>query len=235
MGSLSHIGRIFYGMAIAGMGILAIFYRRLPYVLSPARGPVPAIVFGIVCLVAGAAVIVDRKPAALVLGVILLAIGCFYCIPHVPNYLSLPEWENAAKVLALGGGALALVKGKTGHFGAVLFAITIVDFGILHFIEAKAAAGYIPSWIPWHLFWMYFCGAALIASGIAVLLNTRQKLAAVLLGSMVLTWFVVLHLPRVRNATTGYMDGEVFSALLALAYSGIAFVISGSTNKGTRK
>jgi uncharacterized membrane protein len=231
MGNLSNVGRIFFGISIAGMGILAICYRQLPYILTPAHGLVPAILFGVICLIAGAAIVVNNKTAALLLGGILLAIGCFYCIPHVPKLLSLPEWENAVKVLTLAGGAFALANGKISRFGAILYAIMILSFGILHFMEARGAAGYIPSWIPYHLFWMYFCGAALIASGIAIILKTKQKLAALLLGTMVLIWFVILHLPRVKNASAQYLDGEIFSALLALAYSGIAFVISGTANK----
>ena len=35
MGNLSHIGRIFYGIAIAGMGFLTIYYSDFPYMLIP--------------------------------------------------------------------------------------------------------------------------------------------------------------------------------------------------------
>ena len=189
MGSLSSIGRMFYGIAIAGIVIVSICYHKLPYILGPGL------------------------------------------IPHGPRLLHLPDWENAAKVLSLIAGALVLAKGKIGRVGAVLFALTIVDYGILHFMEAKEAASYIPAWIPWHLFWMYFCGAALIASGIAIIGRTKQKLAAFLLGAMILTWFLILHIPRVAVADAGAMDGELQSALFALAYSGTAFVISGTTNK----
>jgi hypothetical protein len=185
MGSLSSIGRIFYGIAIAGIVIVSIYYHKLPYILGPGL------------------------------------------IPQGPRLLHLPDWENAAKVLAFVGGALVLAGGKIGRFGAILFAITIVDFGILHFIEAVEASPYVPSWIPYHVFWMYFCGAALIASGIAILIRTKQKLAAALLGAMILTWFIILHLPRVAVADASAMDGELQSALFALAYSGTAFVISG--------
>jgi hypothetical protein len=185
MGSLSSIGRIFYGIAIAALVIVAIYYHKLPYILGPGL------------------------------------------IPNPQRMLHLPDWENAAKVLSLISGALVLAKGKIGRFGAVLFAITIVDYGILHFMEAVQAAPYIPSWIPYHLFWMYFCGAALIASGIGIITRTKQKLAAILLGAMILTWFLILHIPRVAVADASVMDGELNSALFALAYSGTAFVISG--------
>jgi hypothetical protein len=186
MGSLSSIGRIFYGIAIAGMIIVSIYYHKLPYILGPGL------------------------------------------IPQGPRLLHLPDWENLAKVLSLVAGALALAKGKIGRFGAVLFAITIVDYGILHFMEAEEAASYIPAWIPWHLFWMYFCGAALIASGVAILIRTKQKLAAVLLGIMILTWFLILHIPRVAVAEAAAMDGELDSALFALAYGGTAWAILAS-------
>jgi hypothetical protein len=185
MGSLSSIGRIFYGIAIAGIIIVAIYYHKLPYILGPGL------------------------------------------IPQGSRLLHLPDWENLAKVLTLAAGALAIAKGKIGRLGAVLYALTIVYYGILHFMVAKEAESYIPAWIPWHLFWMYFCGAALIASGVAILIRTKQKLAAVLLGAMILTWFIILHLPRVAVANASAMDGELQSALFALAYSGTAFVISG--------
>jgi hypothetical protein len=184
MGSLSSIGRIFYGIAIAGIIIVSFYYYKLPYILGPGL------------------------------------------IPQGSRLLHLPDWENAAKVLALIGGALAIAKGKIGRFGAVLFAITMVDFGVLHFMEAVDAAPYIPSWIPYHLFWMYFCGAALIASGIAIILRTKQTLAAILLGTMILIWFAILHLPRVVVGDTAAMAGELDSALFALAYGGTAWVIS---------
>jgi uncharacterized membrane protein YphA (DoxX/SURF4 family) len=73
---------------------------------------------------------------------------------------------------------------------------------------------------------MYFCGAALIASGTAILIRTKQRLAAILLGAMILTWFIILHIPRVMAAPGDAMDGEIVSAFIALAYSGTAFVIS---------
>jgi len=37
MGNLSNIGRIFFGIAIAGMGIPVIYYKDLPYMLVPPK------------------------------------------------------------------------------------------------------------------------------------------------------------------------------------------------------
>jgi len=253
MGKLSKIGRIFYSIAIAGMGLLTICYHDFPYMLLPAGHPrtqVLIYVSGVLFILTGACLIFEKKArqVALLLASVLLLIFCFYYIPYEllvsHNYLSLGEWENSEKELALAGGALVIAGcfrvdknplfrflSKLTPFGAILFAITIVCFSVLHFVYAKQAADYIPSWIPGHLFWMYFCGAALLGSGIAIILKIKVGLTAALLGIMILTWFVSLHIPRVIASTPADRADEITSALLALAYSGIAFVIAGTAKK----
>ncbi|HZX58700.1 MAG TPA: hypothetical protein VFE54_08240 [Mucilaginibacter sp.] len=155
--------------------------------------------------------------------------------------MHLGDWENGVKDLTLAGGALVIAGcfpekkespftrflGKLIPFGAILFAITIIDYGISHFLYAKEAADYIPSWIPAHLFWMYFCGAALLGSGIAIILKIKVRLFAFLLGAMIFIWFASLHIPRIIVSSAADLAGEIASACLALAYSGIAFVIAG--------
>lgn len=56
----------------------------------------------------------------------------------------------------------------------------------------------------------------------------RVGLIAALLGAMVFIWFMILHIPKVIHAPVADRGGEMTSAFLALAYSGIAFVIAGS-------
>ncbi len=157
------------------------------------------------------------------------------------------DWENAAKELALAGGAFVIAGcfpeknespltrflGKLIPFGAALFPITIISFSIDHFLYAKEAQGYVPSWIPYHLFWMYFAGAALLGSGIAIILKIRTGLIAALLGAMIFIWFISLHIPRVIASPVADLGGEVTSAILALAYSGTAFVIAGTATKAS--
>jgi hypothetical protein len=54
---------------------------------------------------------------------------------------------------------------------------------------------------------------------------------ASLLGVMIFIWFIILHIPRVIDAPITDLEGEVTSSFLALAYSGIAFVIAGAARK----
>jgi len=257
MGNLSNIGRLFNGIAIAGMGGQAIYCRTLPYILPlPEHFPrtsivILAFIWGAMFIVAGAGIIFKRgaRQISLLFGGLLLLIFCFYYIPYQlftdPNYMHLADWENAEKELAFAGGALVIAgsfssQDETGLLrflaklipsGAILFAITILSFGMLHFMYGAAVAGMVPSWIPWHLFWIYFAGAALVGSGIAIIFKIKIGLIATLLGIMIFLWFVLLHIPRIVAAAPADMPDEITSAFLALAYSGIAFVIAGSAKK----
>jgi uncharacterized membrane protein len=254
MGNLSNIGRIFYGIAIAVMGAQAIYCHALPYILPlPEHFPtycivILAFIWGAMFVIAGLSIILKKwtRQISLLFGCILLLIFCFYYIPYQlltdPNYMHLADWENAEKELAFAGGALVIAArfsakndnrfttflAKLTPLGPIFFAITIVSFGILHFMYGKDVAGMVPSWIPWHLFWIYFAGAALIGSGVGIILKIKTGLIATLLGTMVFIWFVILHIPRVVAAAPADMADEITSAFLALAYSGIAFVIAGT-------
>jgi hypothetical protein len=257
MGNLSKAGRIFYGIAIAGIGFQTIYYSDFPYMLIPPKHSwIPGLVmlayiFGAMLLLASASIVFEKRtrPISLLLGTVLLLIFCFYFIPYeliaTSNYLQLGQWENADKELALSCGAFVIagcfpVKNETAltrflgkliPFGAILFSITIISFGIDHFLYAKDVAKYIPSWVPNHMFWAYFAGVALLGSGIAILLKIKLRLIATLLGSMIFIWFIILHIPKSIASPFAGKGGEVTSAFLALAYSGIAFVIAGTSKK----
>lgn len=252
--SLSHTGRVFYGIAMTGMGLQTVYEKDFPYMLLPPNHnlvpglAVLACTFGILLVLVGGCIVFEKtaKPVALLLGSVLLGVFCFYFIPYeflaTSKYMHFGEWENAAKELTLAAGALVIAGsfpkksespffkflGKLIPCGTILFAVTIISFGIDHFLYAKGATGYMPAWIPSHLFWIYFAGAALLGSGIAIVLKMKTGLFAALLGIMIFTWFIMLHIPKVIAASAADRGGELTSAFLALAYSGIAFVIAGA-------
>jgi uncharacterized membrane protein len=237
-------GRIFYGVSIAAIGVLTMIYRDVPYMMLPPKHTwltehlILVYAAGVLLLLAGTWITLGRKlvPVSLLLGTTLLLIFCFYFVPYEltvsKNVSHFGDWENSAKELALAGGAFVMagsVWGKPARLGAALFALTIISFGIDHFLYAREAQDYIPAWIPNHLFWMYPTGAALLGSGIAILLRIRVRLFAMLLGSMIFIWVVILHVPKALAAGFAYGGGEISSLFLALAYCGTAFVIAGQT------
>jgi uncharacterized membrane protein len=257
MGSLSNIGRILYGIAMAGIGFQIIYYHDFPYwLLPPKHSWIPGLVmatyiFGILFVLTGACMVLEKKimTVSLLSGTVLLLIFCFYFIPHQfmssSRYMHLLQWENAEKELAFCSGAFVIagcyseknenllyrLLGKLIPFGPILFSIPIISFGILHFLYAKDVADYVPSWVPNHMFWTYLAGTALIGSGIAIILKIKPGLATTLLGIMIFIWLTVLHIPRVIASPAAYLGSEITSAFIALAYSGIAFVISRAPKK----
>jgi len=257
MGKLSTIGRIFFGIAIAVLGALTIYYDDFPYMLIPPKHSwipgfaIVAYIFGAMLILAGACIVFEKmiKQASIILGTMLFLIFCFYFIPYQfiksSEYIHFGAWENAAKELSLAGGAFVIASryfvnkesllnrflSKIISTGAILFSITIISFGIDHFLFAKEAADYVPSWVPYHLFWMYFTGTALIGSGLAVIFKIKVRQIASLLGIMIFIWFAILHIPRVVFSPSADLGSEIASACLALAYSGIAFVIAGGATK----
>jgi hypothetical protein len=119
-----------------------------------------------------------------------------------------------------GRGAHTSIK-----LGRVLFAVSLVVFGVQHFLYARFIATLVPSWILGHLFWAYFVGIAFVAAALSLATQIKIGLAATWLGIMFLLWVLVLHLPRVAAAL--HNGNEWTSLFVALAMSGGAFMLAG--------
>lgn len=84
----------------------------------------------------------------------------------------------------------------------------------------------VPKWIGMPLFWTYFCGAALIGSGIAIIFKIWIKPIAFLLAVMLFLFFIFFHVPdAIANP---YVSGgtEIVRAIIALLFCGTALVIA---------
>ncbi|MDP4147770.1 MAG: hypothetical protein Q8927_17765 [Bacteroidota bacterium] len=257
---LSAIGRIFFGLAIAAMGLLTIYYKDFPYMLIPPKHIwlndhiLSVYISGALLALAGGCILFRKQtmPVSLLLGTVLLLVFLFYFIPYElfasSNYMHFGAWENAAKELALSAGAFVMAGcfsaksespfirslGKLSFLGPILFSLTIISFSIDHFLYAEQAAGYVPSWISNPVFWIYFAGVPLLGSGLGILLKIKPRLMATLLGIMILIWVIILHIPKSVAAPFAENGGEIISAFLALAYCGIAFVIAGCRTERTQ-
>src|SRR5580692_12297899 len=141
MGKLSIIGRIFFGVAIAALGFLTIFYRDFPYMMIPPNHSGLTAHVGIVyisgalLLVTGVCMAIGKMtvPLSLLLGAVLLLNFCFYFVPYElkssGKYMQFAEWENAAKELALCGGAFVIagaMRRKLLLFGTIVYCLTII-------------------------------------------------------------------------------------------------------------
>jgi uncharacterized membrane protein len=117
--------------------------------------------------------------------------------------------------------------------GRLLFAMPMAVFGAEHFMAAKFVATMIPRWIPAHLFWTYFVGAALIAAALAIVSHRWPVLAPSMLGAMILSFVVLLHIPRVM-ATHG--DRFAIAVLLRdISFSAGAFALALSQRRDLKQ
>jgi uncharacterized membrane protein len=248
--SLIPIGRIFYAIGLIGIGVQHFLFADFIWVIMPA--PVPwlpgrafwAYAFGAALIAAGAAILFDfkgRKVAAFTGAAFIILI----IVAHVPTQVSgspghIAVWNNAFKALTLCGGAWVVagsLKEQTPGlprfleavmpFGKYFLPITVITFGIEHFIYKEFVAKLVPTWIPGGgLFWTYFAGVALILAGVAMIVNIQARLASLLLGTMIFLWFLFLHIPRAIADPHTDHGNEWTSVFEALAFSGIAFMLA---------
>ena len=127
--------------------------------------------------------------------------------------------------------------------GRFLLAVPMVIFGVEHFLFANFVAMIVPPWIPWHFFWTYFVGIALIASGGAIMMQREAQLAGILLGAMIFAFLLLIHsrlLARwpgdlfAMNPIFGAYPGRLNNACKDLGLSGAAFLFAGTQSETWR-
>ena len=104
----------------------------------------------------------------------------------------------------------------------VLFAIPFAVFGAMHFMFAGKMQGAVPAFIPGGVIWVYVTGAFLILAAIALIINKFAKVAAYLLGLMLLLFVLTIHLPAVMGGDQGAMPNLLkdFSLMAAAMFIG---------------
>jgi uncharacterized membrane protein len=121
---------------------------------------------------------------------------------------------------------------KLMPFGRLLYAVPLAAFAGEHFSIARLMAPGVPSWIPAHLFWIYFVGVALVAAALSIVVKKYAWLSATLLGTMIFLFVVLLHIPRVAANPRDRISWAV--ALRDLSFSAAAFAFASTQAKASR-
>ncbi len=106
-----------------------------------------------------------------------------------------------------------------------LFALPMMVFGALHFMNAQAMSAMAPSFVPGGVIWVYLTGLALLAAAVAILANRFAVWASLLLGILLLSFALTVHLPGVMNPDA--MAMSLPNLLKDTALSGAAFAFAG--------
>ncbi len=143
-------------------------------------------------------------------------------------------WLWFAGLIALIGGLVAVRKellaapglDKLIALGPVFVAAPLAVFGAEHFVDARDIAQIVPAFMPWHLFWAYFVGCALLATAASLVTMKFVRLSATLLGVMFFLFVLMMDLPGAISEPRNWLGWTLM--LRESAFAGGAWALAGS-------
>jgi uncharacterized membrane protein len=201
-----NLGEVLLALVMIGLGIRGLAYgdlagvwQHLPIDLS-AAGSI-ALAVAVVELVAGLGLLVRRTATAASIVLVLLLL-LWAVLLKLPAVVTVPRmeatWLGLGEVTVILAGAWTLMALRT-HRGLRpaqwLLALSLVPIGLAHFFYIPQTVALMPSWLPWHLGWAYFTGAASLFATAALLFGVWPRLAVVLEACMLSVITLVIWLP----------------------------------------
>jgi uncharacterized membrane protein len=251
--AMTLLGRRMFAVAFIAFGLLQFLYADFVAGRPPAwpeqlyGGWIWAYASGACFVAAGAAILADRfqRPAAFSIAVLVFAWAATRNLPVALADASFGSaWTRLGKAVALTGGALAVAasvrQADRGTMAAVViagrvgFAAFLIASGVQHFLFPDAVTTLVPAWIPVARFWAYFAGLALIAGGFGLIVPRTTRIAGFSVALMVFTWVCILHIPRALAASAAAQRNEWTAVFEALAFAGIALVLTERSASSSR-
>jgi uncharacterized membrane protein len=114
------------------------------------------------------------------------------------------------------------------RIGVVLYALVIGFFGVNHFLNGTGFQNSIPSFIPYHIFWVYLTGSLLIAAAISFLTGKFTRVAGLFLALFLLIIVLTIHLPALtRNEGNPIISIALTNLVKDTGLAGAALMIAG--------
>lgn len=240
---IAGLGSLLVALAFMAFGIDHFVFqtfvtgRPQPWPASLPGEQLVSYVAGVLFFTSGIAILIRKGSQFLVAAGALVLLWCalpdLYELVKKLDYGALLTQTN--KAFSIGGCAFAMASiiiqksenrllAKTVTLEKYVLGIFLFTAGIQHFIFAAFVQHLVPAWIPFHLFWTYFAGFALIAGGLGLITGVQAKLAATLSGLMVFIWVFTLHIPRAlsfnnANEWTAVAEATLVSGMLLVVAS----------------
>jgi uncharacterized membrane protein len=119
---------------------------------------------------------------------------------------------------------------KLVALGPLFLALPLAVFGAFHFVATNVVSKLVPAWMPWHLFWAYFVGVALLAAATSIALRRHVRLSSTLLGLMHFSFIVLLHAPAAARSPGNRLAWTIL--LREVAFAGGAWALAASYTPG---
>jgi uncharacterized membrane protein len=139
------------------------------------------------------------------------------------------ETNGETAVLVAAACALAFSASDKGvRIARVIFALSMIAFGVAHFAYVKLTAGLVPSWLPSQVTWAYLTGCTYIAAGAAMLIGVYARLAATLSAIQIGLFTLLVWLPVVAADPNANQWSEF---VVSWALTAAAWVVADSYPK----
>jgi len=196
-------GHAAFAAAMIGLGIVTLLQGNFASVWDPVPDGAPArmaLVYfsAFISLACGLGLLWQRTAilAARVLAAVLMLWFLVFRVPDMIRAPSLGVFFAACDTAVMLAAAwilytwfatdwdranLGSIAGDTGvRIAQVLFGLSLINYGVAHFLDVKDTVSLEPAWLPWHTFWAYFFGCTFIAAAVGVLIGVWARLAAAL-------------------------------------------------------
>jgi uncharacterized membrane protein YphA (DoxX/SURF4 family) len=241
--TMLRIGRIGLALSMLGLGLLGFVSGDFALNWQPVPAWVPgrtllAYLTAALFWALGAGLLVDRYKQSFAIAS-ALAFLVWAVLLHGPgvvaNPLSILPWLGFTERLEVAAGALMLAAtqvpgtvfaGRAMLVGRIAFGACLPIFGLSHWAYAQFTADMIPAFIPAHLFLAYLTGTGHIAAGVALLTNVFARVAALAFATMVSSFVLLLHLPRVIADPGSRTEWTML--VIATTISAAAWCVAGS-------
>jgi uncharacterized membrane protein len=112
-------------------------------------------------------------------------------------------------------------------------AASLAAFGMEHLFLANFIKDGVPAWIPWHLFWAYFVGVALLSAALSIATNIQTRWSGMMLGIMIFLFVLMLHIPRVAANPRDRISWAV--AFRDMSFAAGAWALAGTQTEEWRE
>src|ERR1700730_2926040 len=242
---IANTGHAAFAITMIGVGIVGILNRDLMPVWNPIPGTGSAHELLIYCgigvsLLSGIGLLMQRT-AAMAARLLLATFLIWMLLFRLPNFLRAPLfaacWAVFPLAVMLSGTVVLYVCFSTDwdreHFRSIsslsglriariIYGLSLIFFGVAHFIDVKDTISLVPNWMPGHLFWAYFTGCAFIGAGISVVMGVFARLAAVLSAVQIALFLFLVWIPIVAagfRVLFQWSENFLYAGLLAGAWA----------------
>jgi uncharacterized membrane protein len=211
-----------FAIPLAVFGALHLFGPQFVIGAVPRYMPWPSLwVYFVGCALIAASLSIATKTAVRWSGLLFgIMMFLFVAMIHLRGALAQPHnriiWTIVFREMSFGGAGWILAgtamdgwRGRGGSalitVGRLLIAITVILFGIEHFLHATGLPGVplqkqMPTWIPGRALIDYVTGVALLVAAGSILLARKTRTVAACLGSWMLLLVLVIYGPVLIGA-----------------------------------